>query len=251
MRLLAFRSAGVVILLFVCQLGAPRLFAQNLYSLQRFRTTANVFGFKVRTGTAVGQETFYAPLHSHFIILDKPQGKYVVRFTKRGAIPTTPSALVVGGTVARVDLSNEKPITADATDYEIDESSMSSYDYEFYSGLVPGGMVVPVKWQHDGVLTSGSTIGLSAGFKQRWFGFPLTALVAAGLANIPTQNVNSTTPTNKSGYTYGFGLVTDVYDVFQIGLVFGRDHLGGSDGAAYPYEDKWWHSFEIGFAFSK
>jgi hypothetical protein len=126
------------------------------------------------------------------------------------------------------------------------------YNFRLEYGVDFGALTVPFKLQaSDGTITAGASVGPYLGWKQRWFGVPSTVLGSAGLSVIPIQDVNAASVDTKAGLTICGGLVFELARQFQLGLVFGRDHLGGVSGKAYPYEDKTWISFAIGFAFTQ
>lgn len=118
-------------------------------------------------------------------------------------------------------------------------------------GWTFGVLAVPFKLQKDGTLTAGSTLGPYLGWRNDWKGAPVTLLFSAGLAVVPVQDVNATTVSNKMGYSVATGLIFEPLPRAQVGLLVGVDHLGGATGKLYPYEDKVWISFSIGFSFTK
>lgn len=78
----------------------------------------------------------------------------------------------------------------------------------------------------------------------------MTFLGFGGFAAISLNDVNGTDVENKLGLSYGVGAVLSPTDSFQIGVLFGWDHIGGTDGAAWVHEDQIWYSF-VGFNFIK
>jgi hypothetical protein len=71
----------------------------------------------------------------------------------------------------------------------------------------------------------------------------------AGLTFISLNDINSATPENKTGFTFGLALINDVSKNFQIGIVSGVDLFDGADKWTYGYNP--WLSVQFGFNFTK
>jgi len=71
----------------------------------------------------------------------------------------------------------------------------------------------------------------------------------AGLTFISLNDIDSDTPENKTGFTFGLALINDVSDNFQIGVISGVDVFNGVDEWAYGYSP--WLSIQFGFKFTK
>jgi hypothetical protein len=78
-----------------------------------------------------------------------------------------------------------------------------------------------------------------------------TVGLAAGLSLIPLQDVNAESVQTKAGLTVAAVVLAQPVDQFQVGIVVGRDHLGGSAGRDYKYENRTWISFGVGFSFAQ
>jgi len=208
----------------------------------------NRTGFKRLVPSDQPQDTtlYSAPKRARFKIVEDQQDKYIVRFSYIPvATSSTPSnrGAAAGRTV----------VVRAEEDYWIEQENLPRFDFELHSGIDYGELTLPFKYQFkDGSITTGATVGGFIGYRWRpLFGIPTTFLLAGGFSGIPTTDVNATTVQTELGFTYATGFVFTVKDQFQVGLIFGRDHLGGSAGSRFAYEDKTWASASIGFAFIK
>ena len=84
-----------------------------------------------------------------------------------------------------------------------------------------------------------------------WFIGDTRWLVAAhaGLTFVSLNDINAATPENKTGFTFGFTIINDISDVFQVGFVSGIDLFDGVDTWEYGYQP--WLSVQFGFKFTK
>jgi hypothetical protein len=227
-------------------------FANEMFAQTRlYEFLVNQNGFK--TSDVETTDIFYAPIGARFEILSETQEEYIIRFKY---IPTPNSSHKVKGFIGETFLikgiSAEQIVHKDVN-YKIGITNLPRYNYRLLFGLDWGALTVPFKLQtKDGVLSAGSSIGPYIGWKQRWiFGLPSTLVLSAGLSIIPTQDVNATSIDTKTGLTFASGIVFTPVSQLQIGIITGLDHLGGNVGKNYPYENKLWISFAIGFGFTK
>jgi hypothetical protein len=118
-----------------------------------------------------------------------------------------------------------------------------------------GALVVPFKMQlSDGKPFTGSaSVGGYLGYRFPLFdtGLVFSPVAFAGASNILTSATTGgkTTSQTVAGISYGFGLITDVKDGFQAGVIYGYDHVNSAQ--PYLYNNKPWISFEIGYSFAK
>lgn len=120
-----------------------------------------------------------------------------------------------------------------------------------------GTLVVPFRYQlSDGSISTGSTLGLYVGYKtDRSRIGSATFLISAGLSLVPVQepdpaDATKTVVETKTGISLAIGVIWEPRSNFQVGFVVGRDHLGGTDGSRYKYNDKTWISFMVGYKFA-
>lgn len=118
-----------------------------------------------------------------------------------------------------------------------------------------GALVVPFKMQLGGKhsFTGSASVGAYLGYSfPLWdTGLSVSPVAFAGASNIsvPINNGKRDTSQTMAGLSYGLGLITRVKDGFQVGLVFGKDHVDSAQ--RYQYNDKTWISFEIGYSFAQ
>lgn len=115
------------------------------------------------------------------------------------------------------------------------------------SGKTSGLLVVPYKYRNDdGAITGEATVGYYAGWETRLG----TLLLSAGLSQVSIP-VSETENENQSAVTLAAGYLLSNWDSIDLGLVVGIDHIGGSKGEDWQYEDDPWFSLMIGWNFSQ
>lgn len=125
------------------------------------------------------------------------------------------------------------------------------------TGWSYGPLFAPFKMRFkDKSLTGEAALGGYIGYEWRPFGISFTPAVHAGLSVVTVggdgaaaQNVNDTT--SKPAFTWGFALIMKPGENYQAGIILGKDRIGGSDGASWQYEGKWWLSVAIGYNFAR
>lgn len=121
-----------------------------------------------------------------------------------------------------------------------------------WQSIVHGTLVVPFKVRtRDGRLMGDATLGYYVGKEFDIFSdIEITPLISFGLSTITVPLDENDTET-KTGITGAIGLVLTHTGDFQIGIVGGIDHLGGSNGDNWKYEDDFWLSFMVGYNFAQ
>lgn len=115
------------------------------------------------------------------------------------------------------------------------------------SGKTSGLLVVPYKYRKDdGAITGEATVGYYAG----WETSVGILLFSAGLSQVSIP-VSETENENQSAVTLAAGYLLSNWDSVDLGLVVGIDHVGGSKGEDWQYEDDPWFSLMIGWNFSQ
>ncbi len=125
-------------------------------------------------------------------------------------------------------------------------SEVPHSNYKRVGGISTGLLVVPFKFR-DGDIYSDSTIGQYISYK--WEVVEL--LATAGLSQISVSEVGSEEVESKTGLTMALGVNFEIAKNWDIAFLVGQDHLSGSDGDAWAYQDEPWVSFAIGFNFTR
>lgn len=134
--------------------------------------------------------------------------------------------------------------------YEIQTPDLPKAAYRMRWGLSHGPLVVPFKFRtNDGSLSGEATLGYYLGVKSETILVSGTAFISAGLALIPVSDVNSSETETKTGFSWAVGYAFETKTNFQAAIVAGGDHLGGTAGDNWEYEDDIWLSLAIGFNF--
>jgi len=135
----------------------------------------------------------------------------------------------------------------------VNKEQLKNYAPSRY-GLSYGALMVPYKYHYNGSkdFSGGATVAPYLGYRfdKNILGVEIKPIVFAGMTKVDvTQNIDGE-PTSQSlaGFSYGFGLLGEVKDVFQLGIVIGRDKI--NESAEYSDNGKTWVSLAIGFSFS-
>lgn len=122
-------------------------------------------------------------------------------------------------------------------------------------GLTYGALVVPFKYQLNGdkEFKGGSSVAPYLGYRfdpnYLGVGVKLIGFLGGGTISVE-QTVDGTRKTqNLAGVSYGIGLIGQVKNDFQLGVVLGYDRV--SKSAGYPDNGKPWLAISIGMSFSE
>lgn len=114
--------------------------------------------------------------------------------------------------------------------------------------------MVPYKYHFSGSREFGgsATIGPDFGYRSEknsyGFGLKYIAFLGAGTVSV-TQNVDGVaTKQSLSSFSYGVGVLGEIKQDFQWGLVFGRDRVSGA--SKFPDNGKTWVAIALGYSFS-
>lgn len=145
---------------------------------------------------------------------------------------------------------------------DFDDFHVQKRYYRFLRNIRPnlGSLVVPIKARpkvgstpFD--FTTDFTVGSSIGAKMRLSPTQPHYLSIVGVFGVSTIDVGPettggfvTSMTKYSALTPGLGIILE-FDGFQIGLVAGKDYLGGNVSNEWIYDGKTWWSFGIGYEF--
>jgi hypothetical protein len=150
---------------------------------------------------------------------------------------------------SKIPNETQPPQAADSRIKDIRNDFFYKRKWDFVHGL----LVVPFKYRTgDGSLSGNSSIGYYAGTSFYADTYTLMPFISAGLTEI-SVNVDPDTDEveNASGLTVALGYIFKDSSNFQIGAVLGIDHLGGSKGNAWEYEDDPWISISVGYNFAQ
>ena len=122
-------------------------------------------------------------------------------------------------------------------------------------GLTYGVLVVPYKYNFEGSenFEGNSTVGPFLGYRfdKTGYGFGVKAIAFIGGAAIKVDRTDENGDNNDetvAGFSYGVGLIGEVKNEFQLGIVFGQDKV--SSGSDYEDNGKWWGAVALGFSFA-
>ncbi len=186
-------------------------------------------------GAITKSDSPYAGKVSKFKVQYQKQGTdcYVIRFRSVFANESTDSKNLVKEDVDYLLPSqiHGVPIRSSVSDF----------------GETSGLLVVPFKYREDDKSISGeATVGYYAGFDMKWG----TLVGAAGLTQVSIP-VSDTETENQSAITLAGGVLIKNWDGLEMGLIVGVDHIGGTKGDSWQYEDDLWYSLMIGWNFGR
>ena len=131
---------------------------------------------------------------------------------------------------------------------DVDYTGLSSINRY---GFAYGALIVPYKYYWNSEEFKGSTsIGPYMGYRfdpMGSIGIGAKFVIFAGITNIEIQNSSGST-SNVTGFSYGGGLLGNIKNTFQFGLIAGADRVSKSDD--FDNNGKLWVAFAIGFDFS-
>jgi hypothetical protein len=134
--------------------------------------------------------------------------------------------------------------------YFFDNSHNPFIYFREWTSLAHGTLIVPFKLRtKDGQLTGDATLGYYVGKVLKFRDLDLIPLISAGITPI-TVSIDSENTETKLGVTAALGVVLKHSGNFQVGIVSGIDHLGGSAGDEFEYENDFWVSFMVGYSFA-
>ena len=243
-----------------------------------YRLLANTDGFTLENPPPNDSSQFHALAGSRFKIVNDTGSSLVVLFT--GGLPDSTSTDDIQDSTDADDIQNstdtddiqdstdaddiQDNTSADAiqdstisthvveeVNYLISKEKLTEYRYELAFGFACGLLTTsPVKIQLcDGNMTIGTNLGAYAGWKVTLAHIPFTIIGSAGSAIIPISDAGADKVETKLGWTCAIGLLIEPISNYQIGILFGIDHLVGDARNDYPYQNEIWISFGIGFDF--
>jgi hypothetical protein len=192
-----------------------------------------------------------APKGSKLTVTNESNGELSVRFKlpkwakEPGMFATEEAPTKEALTECRENLVN------DYTQYKISSATLSQYSFR-RTGIMFGALVVPFKFYVSGdkKISSSSTIAPYIGFRgPAPFGLTFTPVVSAGLGLVPVSNPDDGQTDTKSAFSIAAGvrLSSSKNELFNAGVLFGKDFLSKSDQAADRTIDKVWISLYVGY----
>jgi len=128
----------------------------------------------------------------------------------------------------------------------VGDNKVGTSYYKRVGGVNTGILVVPFKLR-SGDIFSDSTIGQYISYK--WEVIEL--LATAGLSQLSISEIGTNEIETKTGITYAFGINFEIDKDWDLALLIGADHLSGTTGDNWQYQNKAWVSFAIGFNFTR
>lgn len=122
------------------------------------------------------------------------------------------------------------------------------------AGWEYGALAVPFKLQtsQGGTITSATSLGPYLGYRVRLTdSIVLSPVGFVGAAPVTVSTTKNGTSSSQqlAAISYGGGFVFTIKDSFQAGIIIGADHVNPNSN--YPYNDKLWVSFALGYSFAK
>lgn len=178
-----------------------------------------------------------------FVKFDKDANEYWIK------IDCTYTPFVRGVCLAGNNLEGTGEEVSDGSIYKVSPKILQDGTYTLSRVLDHGILLVPFKYRtDDGSLTGQSTIGYYAGFRSDTVLFSGTTFLSAGLSVVPIANDDGE-QSNTTAFSLGAGYTFATKSNFQVSIVAGFDHVGGSAGDAWQYEDDPWVSIAFGYNF--
>jgi hypothetical protein len=121
-------------------------------------------------------------------------------------------------------------------------------------GLTYGVLVVPYKYHFSGSkdFKGNSTVGPFLGYRfdrnTVGVGIKAVGFVGGSAIEVTRTNNNQTKTETLAGFSYGVGLLGEIKNEFQLGVVFGADRV--SKGSDYEDNGKLWGAVALGFSFA-
>lgn len=155
--------------------------------------------------------------------------------------------------------------------FSVATSDLKDYNKVWQQGLSWSTLILPIKYRPDTELngtkyerafTTDISIGPFFGYKFKTGKFydqyvKIGAFAGPSLISFPTTvtpnngsiEQSNVTNDNLIGFSFGWGIVYQ-FNKLQIGIVNGKDYLGGERSKEWQYDGKNWFSFAIGYKFS-
>lgn len=166
-------------------------------------------------------------------------------------------------------------ITDDATIsnqlFKVAKADLKQYNKIWQQGLSWSTLLLPIKFrpetelngtQFNRTFSSDVSVGPFFGYKFKAGKFydqfvKIGAFAGPTLIQFPSEvtpnngqtNQNNITNDNLIGFSYGWGIVYQ-FNALQIGLINGKDYLGGEKSKEWQYDGNSWWSFAIGYKFA-
>jgi len=155
--------------------------------------------------------------------------------------------------------------------FKVSKADLKDYNKIWQQGLSWSTLLLPIKYRpetelngtkFDRTFSTDISVGPFFGYKFKTGKFydqfvKVGAFAGPTLIQFPTvvtpnngqSNQNNITNDNLIGFSFGWGIVYQ-FNKLQIGLINGKDYLGGEKSKEWQYDGKSWWSFAIGYKFS-
>jgi hypothetical protein len=154
--------------------------------------------------------------------------------------------------------------------FKVATSELKDYNKVWQQGLSWSTLTLPIKYRpetelngtkYERAFTTDISIGPFFGYKFKTGKFydqymKIGAFAGPSLISFPTTvtpnngstEQNNVTNDNLIGFSFGWGIVYQ-FNKLQIGIINGKDYLGGERSKEWQYDGKNWFSFAIGYKF--
>lgn len=155
--------------------------------------------------------------------------------------------------------------------FKVAKTDLKEYNKIWQQGLSWSTLLLPIKYRpetelngtkFDRTFSTDISIGPFFGYKFKAGKFydqfvKIGAFAGPTLIQFPSEvtpnngqtNQNNITNDNLIGFCFGWGIVYQ-FNQLQIGLINGKDYLGGERSKEWQYDGNSWWSFAIGYKFS-
>jgi hypothetical protein len=166
-------------------------------------------------------------------------------------IPSGDGTNTVSGPLNRCSDSTALVVVDDVV--ALEQADLVSIPVSRY-GLTYGALLVPFKYHLAGSreFTGNASLGGYLGYRHssQAQGLEMKWVAFFGATNVSVSQTSNgqTSNLNLAGVTYGVGLIGNVKNAFQLGVIFGADRV--SNSAGYKENGKPWIAISLGYDFS-
>jgi hypothetical protein len=143
--------------------------------------------------------------------------------------------------------------------YEVDTESLTTLHKTLIQSLDLGVLAVPFKYRRHApgaknIVTNESAIGASVGGRFALGGVDALAWLVRpqaffGLTQISVEGPADGAVQERVGVTVGTGVIFEAGGGVQVGAVIGWDRIADGADVTWPFQDRPWFSFAIGYKF--
>ncbi len=144
--------------------------------------------------------------------------------------------------------------TSGPTLYRIPKKDLQQGKFRLSNAIDHGVLLVPFKYRtEDKSLSGAATLGYFVGARSDTLLLSGTFYFSVGTSLVPVERVNASTMATEveevAAATVALGMSFSTKSNFQVSINVGVDHVGGSAGDDWKYEDDHWFSIGLGYGF--